>query len=775
MMKHCYFSIILILYASMLFAQESPVITTMGAFQNYTANHPVEKIYLHLDKPYYAAGEYMYFRAYLTDMDLIQENVESGIIYVELSDAKKNLVKRILLYSEENEFAGQIELPDSLPSADYHLRAYTNWMRNAGEDYFYHRDIYIGSITDRNSEITKRTFDYQVSFFPEGGRLLVGLENKVAFKALGNDGFGTEVTGNLFEEDGKELLQFSSLHFGMGSFNFSPEKGKKYKAVVQSGGLQKEYALLPTEEGISLSVKQDDEFLHLTIHSTLNEPETIYIIGQSRHAVCYASEGIIKDELQIRVDKAKFPTGIAQFTLFKNGNPISERLIFIDRKDDLQVTIIPDKEEYGDREKATVRIRISDKDGKPVEGSFSLSVTDDKTVLPSINEQNIKGSLLLDSDLKGYVESPGWYFAGDESERSDVLDNLLCTQGWSRFVWDKLETKDNIYPAESEFQITGKITNFIGLPVKDASIILFGREYMPGRATTDKDGKFGFYGFDCPEGTEFLLQCRTKSDRKAGIGFSFDKPLNIYSSTYILPLTKFGNNRNQKIIEDYTEQVGLKIKNEKGIWSINLPEVTVKAKRIPSRQSVGFASYRFGGKALEKSSPIKLELKSLPSPIMKHPSEFLPQRVLYIVDGVVLIGGWSEFEEIYGSWPASMFESIDVIRREDAISYYGVRGPGYKFTTKRFTGNYTIPDASIEVIRPEGYCVRKEFFIPAYEKPNIREDATPDLRTTIYWNPVVITNKAGRAEVSFYTADNTGTYSFVLEGIGDDKIAITIK
>ena len=254
----------------LLFAQESPVRTAILALQDYAVNHPVEKIYLHLDKPYYAAGEYMYFRAYLTDMDINQENVTSRIIYIELSDANRNLIRRTLLYSEANEYAGQLLLPDSLPSADYHLRAYTNWMRNAGEDYFYHRDIYIGNPAIPNQEIDPHTFDYQVTFFPEGGNLLAGLPGKVAFKALGNDGFGTDISGFLTDADGVELLQFKSTHLGMGFFNFTPEKGKTYKAAVQSNGIQKEYTLPAATYGLALSAHQDEKSVYLI--SRENEP-----------------------------------------------------------------------------------------------------------------------------------------------------------------------------------------------------------------------------------------------------------------------------------------------------------------------------------------------------------------------------------------------------------------------------------------------------------------------------------------------------------------------
>ena len=133
--------ICLFLVSCFKFCYTQEVNGLIHSFNEYAGSYPVEKIYLHLDKPYYAEGEIIYLRAYLTNMHLKKDMDGSRIIYVELTDQKKHTVRRIVLHSDNNEFAGQIELPDSLPPANYHLRAYTNWMRNAGEDYFYHRDI----------------------------------------------------------------------------------------------------------------------------------------------------------------------------------------------------------------------------------------------------------------------------------------------------------------------------------------------------------------------------------------------------------------------------------------------------------------------------------------------------------------------------------------------------------------------------------------------------------------------------------------------------------
>jgi len=136
----------------------------------------------------------------------------------------------------------------------------------------------------------------------------------------------------------------------------------------------------------------------------------------------------------------------------------------------------------------------------------------------------------------------------------------------------------------------------------------------------------------------------------------------------------------------------------------------------------------------------------------------------------------NSFEDFFGQWRADLFESVEVLRPEDAITFYGIEASGgaYRIKTKPYKDR-VIPDASIEIIRPEGYCVRKEFYVPVYDETEIKQDKTPDLRTTVYWNPVIRADNAGKAEVSFFTADNTGTYSYVLEGIGDNKIGFTKK
>ncbi|NNU33826.1 carboxypeptidase regulatory-like domain-containing protein [Mucilaginibacter sp. S1162] len=78
----------------------------------------------------------------------------------------------------------------------------------------------------------------------------------------------------------------------------------------------------------------------------------------------------------------------------------------------------------------------------------------------------------------------------------------------------------------------------------------------------------------------------------------------------------------------------------------------------------------------------------------------------------------------------------------------------------------TSDDPSIVYYTPKGYDYTKEFYSPKYDAKNQPQAA--DLRSTIYWNPRVLTRSVGRARVSYFNSDQTGTYRVTIEGINAD-------
>jgi hypothetical protein len=93
------------------------------------------------------------------------------------------------------------------------------------------------------------------------------------------------------------------------------------------------------------------------------------------------------------------------------------------------------------------------------------------------------------------------------------------------------------------------------------------------------------------------------------------------------------------------------------------------------------------------------------------------------------------------------------------------------------TGNFSeisMPDYAVML----PYRVAEEvpdFAAPEYSDQEARMSRTPDLRNTLYWNPLINTGKSGEAVVSFWTSDMPGTYIFNVHGISDSGKRISIR
>jgi TonB-dependent SusC/RagA subfamily outer membrane receptor len=137
-----------------------------------------------------------------------------------------------------------------------------------------------------------------------------------------------------------------------------------------------------------------------------------------------------------------------------------------------------------------------------------------------------------------------------------------------------------------------------------------------------------------------------------------------------------------------------------------------------------------------------------------------------IIDGMAI-----DDATILDNFNAADIESIEVLKSIGYTSIYGGRGGGgvLLITTKRGGPNYSYRRYAPGIItyNPKGYSKSRVFYSPQYDNPKTNT-AVPDLRSTIYWNPNVVTNNDGKASFNFFNADAKGTYRVVVEGIGSD-------
>ncbi|WP_295796546.1 carboxypeptidase-like regulatory domain-containing protein [Mucilaginibacter sp.] len=776
----------------------SPVLeNAVSKIKTTITDRIIEKAYLHFDRPYpyYVAGDVMYFKAYVTMGELHQLSTISGILHVDLIGNNNVLLqtKSILLSSGLG--WGDFTLPDTLQKGTYRIRAYTNYMRNGEHAYFFNKNISVSSINnvDRVAAVNKKAGQPSLQFFPEGGNMVTDVHTKVAFKAVGADGLGIEVKGAILDDANTEVTKMPSSHFGMGTFEFIPEDGKKYKAkVTYSNGAQATVNLPDAAaKGIALAVNTNDPS-KISIEIRANRAYYKENLNKEVNLLIYWSGSVKKvntkldnEVLGLDLPTAGIRTGIMQVTLFSDkGEPLSERLAFIQNPDLLNLAVTSNKPSFAKRENVVLNFNAKSTQG-PAKGSFSVSVIDESKILVDENaESTILTNILLTSDLKGYVEKPNYYFANVNNETRGNLDALMLTQGYRRFVWKQLladnsTTTAAVYKPEQAINLTGKVKTRAGVPLPNLQVNLVPNGVGALKtATTDAQGSFQFNDMVFETGKSFLLKTDSKSGKNAAVitldipdaGAAID-PANEMDASYNSSADILASLQNGQKAGEMTASNDSRVylKDDRVVG----PKKTA-TYRSSNLGGAGHADQVINGDNFANAPSLVTALNGVARdvdfvngvPFLKtgqvvQKNSASSNPMLIVVDGIV---GGKTIEDI----PPRIVETVEILK-ENNSSIYGVAGGGGVIvitTRQNLSGGATISKEmapGVYSFTPAGFYKAKEFYSPQYNVADASKG--PDNRTTIYWNPNVVTDSGGNGAISFFNADGTGTYRVVIEGI----------
>ena len=823
-----------------------------------------EKLWLHLNQPYYAAGDTIWFRAYLLDAMTHRQDTLSNFIYVYLFDRAKRLVASRKIKRDSLGFANCLPLPDTLASGEYTLRANTGWMLNFDLDGFFHKNISIGQelskvnhsvvytdkrmivrfsdlrgrplakkevlleLYDKNGNHlsegwqtssstgaifipipadsiikgayadirfsisedsvfrhtvfveppAKETFDIQ--FLPEGGELIAGIPQRVAFKAVRSNGDPAEVHGFLLNNRNDTVARFHSEHNGMGSFALSAQSGEQYRAETFCDTLAVSTSLPAVKEhACALQVVCRDQDIRYRILGEL--PQGAILVGHMR-GICNIltpidpkqNAGIIKtDSLQEE---------ILHLLLVDNfGHPRTERLIYIHKPGQTPlVSALADKPEYAARERVRVDLSLS-QDGKPLSGYFSVCVTDAHAVKADSLEENIRSYLLLSSDLKGYIHDPEYYFLDDSPLRLYHLDLVMMTHGWRRFPTDNLFRPAPFAPKfflEHGLFFSGQVNNMVGKGVKEATLTAFavrgeGTNDKAFTTTTDSAGHFLFEGLDFQDTTVFMIPFYNKRER-IPYDIQFDKS---YYRPRLSPTAPYKKQVQQ--VEQADEAVLQMYKKSSfgALREYSMEAFTVHAKD-PDAPAV-----RIEQKIHNDTAKFN-EFNSLQLPT--YLNNVLPGC---IISGKILLqtpyGAYIEAqlrinqEICISPAPLSLYTAGDV---EYIKTYIPRIEPAYMpiRTNSHYPCRleiYTKEDAQgarrFGLYKTVGYIPGTEFYHPVYDTPEKRENKTPDHRTTLYWEPYLQVGPDGKGCLEFYTNDNKKSdLEITVEGVSSEGVPL---
>lgn len=656
-----------------------------------------------------------------------------------------------------------------------------------------------------------------LQFFPEGGNLVYGLESKIAFKAIGADGLGKEIEGEIRTASENVVSGFNSTHKGMGAFMLKPRTKEKYFAHFWYNN-QKYIVPLPlvSEEGSTMSVNftgtNKDHFLSIKQVGS-DSMTTKYIIGSSYGKIWFSIHvKTFMDSCKLQIPVELIPEGVCRLTVLNASFvPECERLIYVDKNRRFKIEVVPDSSTYGTRSKVTLLIKATGLDGNPVQTDLSLAVLDKEQIIKNSEVHGISSYNLLESELKGHIEDADSYFKDDSTTNKVALDLLLLTQGYRRFLINNNSPKDLQFEAEKNFNISGKIkyngsrTQEKEFDYRNIGLVLIcgSKNSYLGQSKPDSLGKFKFqiplmYGK-----SHAMLQATTPKKKPFNGDIILDNPVSpiqfatlpslsysLASSSveYISGIQAVKKAEISKIplygsMSRTLGEVVVTAKAKAKNWWRNYDKDAIKIARLDSLDPGGNRYKNINDLLVEEYGAIwynKGGFQTILMPCVKtirngwNASYWFP---IYVIDGKKYWNGEGfDFTplETLSSFHVDAIKRILVIPPGKAIAMYYAYDPiiGYPqfilqslVIIETYSNNtYRGDPQGIKTFILDGLDAPRVFYSPRYEGL-LKNSPVYDGRATILWEPSIWTDTNGQAKVEFFTSDRLTNFEVIAKGI----------
>lgn len=681
---------------------------------------------------------------------------------------------------KEGKYLLKFKLPDVLKSSDALLSIKVNF------------DGFTESISRNIPVVLNHLY---LKLMPEGGTFINGIEQNVAFKILDEFEKPVDAVLGIYNQNHQKITEVSAYNFGMGIFNLTPRNAETYYAKILKPDNITQIYQLPTavNDGVVFNLKKQNQNISLSIFSTFER--NVSISGNFREKEIYSKNlRLKKGTNKIEISEKELPIGICRFTVSESNIPLAERIVFANENKKMHVKVIPVKKIYLPREKAVVNIETTDENNNPVPANLAVSVIDDKLWTYADDKQNhIQSWLLLDSELKGKIEKPQFYFDKKEEKASKSLDLVMLTNGYRYFeIIPEIEkTGKYKYLPEKKNPIYGIVEDEDRKPVA-AEVYLLSENSLKKQVT----GNNGlFYFTDLNNGVKNQIIAKSLETRK-NIKIRF-----LSYKLHINPLEK-QNLKNidvEEIIKEVAIQEKPKTENAQGIENIirtkaNVNSVadTMRTAQIEEVVYVGVMSKKDQTNAVQtilsneiysptaisaisgKASGIRIDQSVTPGfstqsiVIRGTNSAVNSNNPLFVIDGVI-----SDVNEL-ANLNAKNINDISILKDAAATSLYGSRGAAgvVLVNSKRYQNELMEFDITpksqyaLRTVRNDSltnYAYSRNFAYPEYK--SINTAYRHDYREALYWNPVVETDKNGKAQIEFYQSDASSAFRIITEGI----------
>lgn len=744
-------------------ALKSDVITLpeiVSKINNYFSNHPMEKVFLHLDKPHYAKGDRIWFKIYNLNYSTNQLSSLSEVLYVTITNEKDELIETIKVPLYDGVGDGYYDIPLNIYDQTLQISGFTNWMKNFDESLYFKKLISIDG-----SELVQKTSsnDFNLTLFPEGGQMLNKKITKIAFTTDVLD----ETTGYVIKNKTDTISQINSDKSGYGFFNFLPIENDKYEVVFNyHGNIYHKELPSPNISGTTLRIL-DKGISGLQVvadcSTNLNGTKS-YILIQNNGKVLYSIDTQFEHNAIIaEVKKELLPEGLISFTqLNEEGRLLNQRLWYNQKENNNIGPIeVNTSKNIHTREIASVNIVSNIQDVIHA----SISIIPNKYFSPEISKNaNQYGGVLSGTDIKDKSSS---FLEG--------INEKLIAHKIKAYSWENIQSQESIefkYPMEkrSVFNISGKVDN--------AQLINEGDVYGVTLSGKDHDFYFdtfnegGYFDFSIPSfsGRKNLIIKAYKVDENK---FSLNYDIEDYIPTSIIKTlnqkeeqnaTIYSVNTKENLLIDRVYQINRNekiestIQNENITYSIlSVPQKTIKLEDfIPLKNMEEISKELLEGVSIRVKSDgnAEIRMKSIDEKTGNFMSFYKEQPLLFI-DGALINN-----PNIVAELSPLDVESIDI-----NYGQYNLNGVNFKGVLAIHTseGNYArVNTQNHGYFEIDGFQYKMRYTAP------LTNSNIPDFRTLLSWEPNIKIEAGKVTNIKFMTSDEEGFYTININGLTTD-------
>jgi hypothetical protein len=758
---------------------QSPVDTLVKKFGLYRNEHLQEKLFVHLDRTTHLCGETIWFKVYSVNGTTHQLLNFSKVAYVEILSADNESVVQGKVPLANGTGEGSFFLPATLNTGNYILRAYTQWMKNYDPDFFFHQPVTIINPFRGNEPVpAKPGITYDAQFLPEGGNLVEGINSKVGFRVTNTAGKGIDFTGVVITARGDTVTRFAPSQSGIGSFTINPASAETYKAVIRDR--EGNVSMFPfpkvLAEGYTLRVERKTDEIQLRVRARLSAQvmPTVYLLIHTRNQLIETVTGTLRNgELNFSLPINRFGDGISHITLFDNYlDPVCERLIFKSPVKKLIITPQTNKSFYGNREAVSMTLDVRNETSLQEGAELSVAVYKLDS-LSSFPQHTISSYLLLSSDLHGRVESPEAYFQSNNQEANEeALDQLMLTHGWRRFRWDNLlkgsPGPPAFLPEIQGLTLNGKLLTESGkaAPGIQAFASFPSRNNLFFTTLTRRNGDFHFILKNVYGNRKIILQTNFAKDSLNVFAFKTENPFVKRYATIPLPVLTLDPSVEHTLIDKSTSlQVQDIFKKESSpVTMFPYDSSAFYGKADETYYLDDYTRFTVMEEVLREYVPGVLVRKRKGQfylsvrDIVNH-ATLKEEEPLMLLDGVPFFD--TDKLMTFDPLKVKKLEVMTKIFLQGQSGFAGIAS--FSTYTGDLAGFELHPGSVVQDF--EGLQLYREFYQPRYENDEARRSREPDQRSLLLWAPrVTVTN--GRAELHFYTSDQSGYFQAEVQGLG---------